>query len=101
MRNISYELPAIGDGNWVYRGKRFCTFRLAEDQNYFGFDRDFGDWIVYDKREKCVLAVIRQEQGKFFTALTAMGTDGFYSDTLEEAYLNVPTVLQQLLGGDW
>jgi hypothetical protein len=87
-----YQLPDIGEGKWIYRGKRYCAFELADGQNFLGMTHEFGEYVVYDKLDECVLGMIKKEGKKFGATLVVSSQCFCLTKTLKEAVSVVPAM---------
>lgn len=90
-----YVLPDIGDGQWIYRGKRYCAFELGVNQRFQGMTRELGDHVVYDKSDQCVLGMIKKEGKKFRAVLVVQSQCSYVVKSLREAVSVVPGMADQ------
>jgi hypothetical protein len=85
-----YQLPDIGEGKWIYRGKRYCAFELAEGQRFRGMTHEFGEYVVYDKLDECVLGMIKKEGKEFRATLVVQSHCSYVVKSLKAAVSIVP-----------
>lgn len=63
---MKYVRPDVGDNMLVYRGRRYWIIKIAPNDDFEGWDREWCDYVLYDCLEAVVIGLIKDsDDGKF------------------------------------
>jgi hypothetical protein len=83
---MAYTEPELEGHSVPYKGKRFWVIDVDADHPFEWVDAEVGNYAVYDKTMRCVIATIQvDDDGRFWVKMATQCDSGFLADSLQDA----------------